>query len=50
MKKFIKNWIKKYGYTPSVWELHGLYTSGELSLTDKEEDELLQYFEANGIN
>jgi hypothetical protein len=50
IKKLIANYIKKYGYTPSVYELHSLYTSGSLSLTDKQENELLKYFEANGIN
>jgi hypothetical protein len=50
IKKLIANYIKKYGYAPSVWGLYDLYASGALSLTDKQENELLKYFEANGIN
>ena len=50
MKKLINDWLKKYGYTPTIWELHSLYTQGELILTDKQEDEILEYFESNGIN
>lgn len=50
MKDLINKWIEKYGYTPSAWELYGLYSSGGLSLTDKEENELLKYFKDNNIN
>lgn len=50
MRKIIKDYQKKYGYTPSAWELHSLYTQGELILTDKQENELLEYFKNNGIN
>jgi hypothetical protein len=50
IKKLIANYIKKYGYTPSVWGLYDLYACGALSLTDKQENELLKYFESNGIN
>jgi len=50
MKTIIKTWIKKYGYSPSVHELYTLYTRGFLPLTDKQENELLQYFEQNNLN
>lgn len=50
MKKLINDYQKKYGYTPTIWELHILYTQGELILTDKQENKLLEYFKNNGIN
>ena len=44
MENFIKKYIKKYGYEPSIYELFNLYTIGELILTDEEENELLKTF------
>jgi len=41
----IKKYEKEYSYKPSKEELNTLYTNGELSLTDKEEDGLLKYFD-----
>ena len=38
MKQIISRYIKKFGYTPSIYELHSLYTQGLLSLSDKEEN------------
>ena len=45
MKSIQKRWIKKYGYTPSIYELYTLYTSGGLYLTNFEENALLGEFE-----
>ena len=45
MNTIQKRWIKKYGYTPSIYELYTLYTSGGLYLTDFEENALLEEFE-----
>jgi hypothetical protein len=45
IKNLIKKYEKEYGYKPSKEELNTLYTNGELSLTDKEENELLNYFD-----
>lgn len=45
MKTIIEKFKRQYGYEPSMKELHSLYTQGELSLTDSEEDSLLEYFE-----
>lgn len=45
VQNIINKYEKKYGYKPSKEELNNLYTSGELYLTDKEEDELIKYFE-----
>ena len=44
VKKLMEKYEKKYGYKPSKDELHSLYTSGQLSLTDREENELIKYF------
>lgn len=41
MQKLIATYEKQYGYKPSVQELYSLYTQGELTLTDEQEDELL---------
>lgn len=45
MKQITSRYIKKFGYAPSIYELHGLYTQGLLSLSDKEENILLIEFE-----
>jgi len=44
MQKIKANYFKKYGYTPSDNEILNLYTQGELTLTDKQENELIKYF------
>jgi len=49
MKKFIENYIKKFGYKPTIFELFSLYTQGVLILTDKEENSLLLEFENNNL-
>jgi len=41
MQKLIATYEKQFGYKPSVQELYSLYTQGELTLTDEQEDELL---------
>lgn len=49
MEKAMKNLIRKYnlkfGYSPTLYELYSLYTSGSLILSDKEEDVILHYIE-----
>ena len=44
MKKIRANHKKMYGYNPTDWEILSLYRQGMLLLTDKQEDELLIYF------
>ena len=44
IKNIIGKYEKKYGYKPSKQELNNLYSSGQLSLTDEEENELIKYF------
>jgi hypothetical protein len=44
MNSIRKNYLKSYGYLPSDNELFTLYTSGDLTLTDKQENELIKYF------
>lgn len=44
MKTIIKKYIKKYGYTPSILELHNLYTRGILRLSDSEENTLIKQY------
>jgi hypothetical protein len=44
MKKFIKEYIKKFGYNPSMNELHNLYTQGVLRLSDSEENTLIKEY------
>jgi len=50
MKTIISDFFNNYGYYPNVFELHNAYSNGILSLTDSEENELLQYFEKNNYN
>lgn len=40
-----KRLSKDFGYTPTEFEVVDLYRCGELLLTDKEEDSILQYLE-----
>tara|TARA_R100000541_G_scaffold31891_1_gene40716 strand:- start:584 stop:781 length:198 start_codon:yes stop_codon:yes gene_type:complete len=44
MKKFIKEYIKKFGYNPNIYELHNLYTQGVLRLSDIEENTLIKEY------
>jgi hypothetical protein len=41
MKTLLENFKKEHGYTPTYHELFDLYQQGYLSLTDKQENELL---------
>jgi|688.fasta_scaffold481558_3 hypothetical protein len=47
MDSLLKKFEEAHGYKPSVYDLHALYTSGSLNLTDSEENSLLAYFEQN---
>ena len=44
MKQIKKDYLKKYGYTPTDSEILNLYFQGELILTDTQENELIKYF------
>lgn len=50
MESIIKDFMQDYGYKPTVYELFNACSNGMLLLTDKQENELLKYFEANGLN
>lgn len=39
-----KKYLKTYGYSPTDEEIFALYSQGALLLTDKQENELLKYF------
>lgn len=41
----MEKYEKKYGYKPSKFELQKLFTDGCFSLTDREENELIKWFE-----
>ena len=45
MKTIIKKYKKKFGYTPTIYELNNLYSEGSLILSDREENELKKYLE-----
>lgn len=49
MNELIKQYQDKFGYAPSIGELYSQYTSGELELTDEQEDELIEALEARGL-
>lgn len=42
MQNLLIKYENEYGYTPSLSELYDLYTQGELSLTNDEENALLK--------
>jgi hypothetical protein len=44
MQQIKNNYLKVYGYTPTDTEVLSLYLNGSLSLTDKQENEILIYF------
>jgi hypothetical protein len=44
MNTIKENYLKIYGYIPTDSEILDLYFSGELSLTDKQENELIKYY------
>tara|TARA_R110001632_G_scaffold68976_1_gene161731 strand:- start:279 stop:428 length:150 start_codon:yes stop_codon:yes gene_type:complete len=44
MKSIIKKYIKKFGYTPTIYELNNLYSKGLLILSDRDENELKKEF------
>ena len=49
MKEITEQYEIKFGYTPSIGELYSQYSSGELNLTDDQEDELIGALEARGM-
>jgi hypothetical protein len=49
MKKFIKNYVEKFGYKPTIFELFNVYNQGVLILTDEEENSLLLLFKNNNL-
>ena len=47
MENIKKNYSKIYGYLPTDSEILNLYLSGNLCLTDTEENQLIRYFNLN---
>lgn len=41
LNPIFENYAKEYGYMPTLFELADLYRCGDLLLTDKQEDDLL---------
>lgn len=50
MKTIINNYVEKYGYTPTIFELFNLYSQGNLYLSNIQENELKLEFEKNNLN
>jgi hypothetical protein len=44
MQTIKENYLKIYGYAPNDNEILNLYLTGQLFLTDRQEDEILKYF------
>jgi hypothetical protein len=44
MEDIKKHYLKIYGYTPTDNEILNLYFQGELILNDKQENEIIKYF------
>ena len=49
MKEVIERYEREHGYSPSIGELYGQYTDGNLVLTDEQEDELITKLEERGL-
>jgi len=49
INKIFKSYIKKFGYTPSSYEIYTMYTNGTLILTDKQENTIKEYLELNNL-
>lgn len=45
MDKILNRYENEYGYVPSISELYDMYTQGELSLNDTDENTLLKAVE-----
>lgn len=50
MKKYIKEYQKKYGYKPSNFEIISLHRQGQILITSKEENEILKLIEKLNLN
>jgi hypothetical protein len=44
METIIKRYVKEFGYTPTIPELHSLYAQGMLRLSDLEENTLIRVY------
>ncbi len=44
MEAIKKQYSKKYGYMPTDQDILSLYLQGDLALTDKQENEIIKYF------
>lgn len=44
MNTIRKQWLKDFGYSPSDNEILDAYYCGTITLSDKEENSLLEYF------
>ncbi len=44
MQNIKKQYSKLYGYMPTDQEILSLYLQGDLVLTDKQENEIIKYF------
>jgi hypothetical protein len=44
MKQILKDFQKRFGYIPTDEEILSLYCSGQLYLSDKQENEIIKYF------
>ena len=47
--KLLEIYKKKYGYTPTVLEFFNLYSSGEFTFSDENENALIKWFEENNL-
>ena len=44
MQEIRKNWVNNWGYVPTDDEILKTYLNGSLNLTNKQENEILIYF------
>lgn len=50
MKELLKDFEEKFGYKPDSYELISLYRQGELTLTDRQEDDILMLIDVMNLN
>ena len=49
VKKLLEMYEKKFGYTPTVLEFFNLYSTGEYTFSDENENALIEWFEENKL-
>lgn len=50
MESIKQRWLEMHGYTPEDSEIISAWRDGDLTLSNAEEDSILEYLEVNNLN